>query len=354
MNHNGEKDLPSVSILVPTLNADAVLSGCLKSVVIQNYPKEKLEIIVADGGSTDNTLDIIAKFKIQNVQCKIKILSNPLKTGEAGKAVALRHAGGELVVLIDSDNILPNKDWLRRMIEPFSDTEIIGSEPWEFTYRKEDEFIDRYCALIGMNDPLCYFFGNYDKRNTLTGKWTELPVECEDRGNWMKLTLRPDTLPTIGANGTILKRGIFLSHLEGVNIGDYLFDIDIIASLAAKKPVKFAKVKTGIIHLYCGRDLGKFIRKQKRRVRDYLFYQKLGVRKYPWQKQNKLGLLKFALSCVTIVPLFYQSVRGCLKKPDSAWFFHPLACWITFLVYGWEGTVGRFKIQELNRDNWRQ
>ena len=65
MNHNGKKDLPSVSILIPTLNTDAVLSDCLKSVVTQNYPKEKLEIIIADGGSTDNTLDVVANVKCQ-------------------------------------------------------------------------------------------------------------------------------------------------------------------------------------------------------------------------------------------------------------------------------------------------
>jgi len=46
---------------------------------------------------------------------------NPLKTGEAGKAAGVKHAGGEIIALIDSDNILPERDWLVRMAALFYD-----------------------------------------------------------------------------------------------------------------------------------------------------------------------------------------------------------------------------------------
>ena len=360
------ENLPTISIVIPTLNAEKVLGKCLESILIQDYPKDQIEIIIADGGSTDNTLSIIRDFQLSTFNFQFKVVNNPLKTGEAGKMIALRQAQGELIALIDSDNIFPSKNWLKQMVKPFSDPEIIGSEPWEFTYRKKDGFIDRYCALLGMNDPLCLFLGNYDKKSVLTGKWTSLSVKEEDKGNWLKITLKSGAIPTIGANGTILRREIFLKASQGNTSdgdpkgllrgesADYLFDIDIITQLARKEPVKFAKVKIGIIHLFCGSNIGKFIRKQKRRVKDYLYYQKIGVRNYPWQKQNKTKLLKFILYCVTIIPLFYQSIKGYLKKPDSAWFFHPLACWITLLVYGWGTISGLFSPQEMSRKGWRQ
>jgi len=347
------KNLPSISVLIPTLNAASVLEKCLHSIANQDYlprgealrgPKNKIEIIIADGGSTDKTLEIAKKYGA-------KIYKNPLKIGEAGKAVALKHAKGELVVLIDSDNVLPAEDWLKKMVEPFSDPEIIGSEPWEFTYPQNDGFIDRYCALMGMNDPLCYFLGNYDRLNALSGKWTGLPARQEDKGEWIKVTLKPPAIPTIGANGTILRKEVLLK--SGL-LSDYLFDIDIITQIASQKPVKFAKVKTGIIHLYCGSDISKFIRKQKRRIKDYLYYQKIGARKYPWEQQNKLGLLKFVLSCITLLPLVYQSAKGYLKKPDSTWLFHPLACWITFWVYTKEMILAKFGVTEMSRERWRQ
>jgi hypothetical protein len=177
--------------------------------------------------------------------------------------------------------------------------------------------------------------------------------------------LAPGALPTIGANGTIFRRsellkGLALSGTKGQallgvsGIGDYLFDIDVVAQLANRKPVKFAKVKTGIIHLYCGRDLGKFIRKQRRRIKDYFYYQKIGVRSYPWQQQKGIGLFKFVLSCVVIIPLIYQSIKGYFKKPDKAWLFHPLARWITFAVYG-SGRINSFlKLEQMNREKWGQ
>lgn len=338
------KNLPSISVLIPTLNAASVLEKCLTSIVKQDYPKEKLEIIIADGGSTDKTLEIAKKYGA-------KIYKNPFKTGEAGKAVALRYAQGELVALIDSDNLLPGPTWFRQMVEPFPDPEIIGSEPWEFTYRGKDGFIDRYCALMGMNDPLCYFLGNYDRLNILSGRWTGLPVKQEDKGGWLKVTLKPGAIPTIGANGTILRKEVLLK--SGL-LSDYLFDIDIIAQIASQKPVKFAKVKTGIIHLYCGSDISKFIRKQKRRIRDYLYYQKIGVRKYPWQKQNKTGLLKFIFSCVIVFPLLFQSIKGYLAKPDSAWFFHPFSCWLTLFTYTQESLFGKVRTIKMDRKMWGQ
>lgn len=338
------KRLPSISVLVPTLNAARVLEKCLISIVGQSYPKNKIEIIIADGGSTDKTLEIAQKYKA-------RIYKNPLKTGEAGKAVALKHAKNELVALIDSDNILASKNWLERMVEPFSDPKIIGSEPWKFTYRKKDGFIDRYCALLGMNDPLCLFLGNYDRRSVLTGKWTGLSVRQDDKGGWLKIALKPGAIPTIGANGTILRREILAK--SGL-IKDYFFDIDILARLASKKPVKFAKVKIGIIHLYCGNSITKFIRKQRRRIKDYLYYQKIGARNYPWQKQNKLGIVRFIFSCLLIFPLIYQALKGFYKKPESAWLFHPLACLITLWVYGTETILARFKKAEMKRDKWGQ
>jgi len=338
------KNLPTISFLIPTLNAASVLGSCLKSIVSQNYPQKKIEIIIADGGSTDGTLKIAKKYGA-------KIYQNVLKTGEAGKAVALKKAKNELVSLVDSDNALPSKDWLQRMVEPFADPEIIGSEPWEYTYRRGDGFIDRYCALMGMNDPLCYFLGNYDRKNILSGKWTGLSLPQKDRGDWLKILLKPGPLPTIGANGTILRREILV---KSDLIGDYLFDIDILAQLASKRAIKFAKVKTGIIHLYCGSDIKKFIRKQKRRIKDYLFYQKSGVRHYPWQSQNKTGLLKFILSCITIIPLIFQSLKGFYKKSDLAWFFHPLACWITLYIYSVCTIQSFFKRETLSRQNWGQ
>ena len=62
----------SVSVIIPTLNSSRTLDKCLKSVRSQDYPYLS-EIIIADGGSTDHTIQIAEKYEA-------KIVNNPLKT----------------------------------------------------------------------------------------------------------------------------------------------------------------------------------------------------------------------------------------------------------------------------------
>lgn len=337
---------PKVSFLIPTLNSQTVLENCLKSISEQIYDKESIEIIIADGGSTDATLEIAKKYGA-------KVVSNPLKTAESGKMVALKHATGEFVALTDSDNFLPSKTWLEDMIEPLTqEYSAVGSEPWEYTWRKEDGFISRYCALIGMNDPIVIFSGNYDRINLLTGKWTETPHDEKDKGAYILATFDKRGIPTIGANGTVFRREFLANHA----VGDYLFDIDILANYLKKaEKVDFIKVKQGIIHSFCEGDIAKFARKQRRRVMDYLYHKSKKDRNFEWETGSGYkAVVLLIIYCITVVPLFAQSIYGFSKKQDFAWFFHPLASWITLWEYGWGTIKSVFVKSEANRDNWKQ
>lgn len=328
---------PQISIIIPTLNADKVLESCLKSIKKQSY--KKYEIIIADGGSSDNTLIIAKKY-----HCIV--IKNKLKTAEAGKAIGLKKAKGEFVALIDSDNILPDKNWLSLMLLPFKDSEIIGSEPIAFTYRKNAGFIERYSALLGANDPFAYFNGNYDRYSYLSNKWTKLKLETVDKKSYLKLKIADCRfLPTIGANGTIFRKDFLNKFFKG----NYLFDIDILAM--APKPLYFAKVKTGIIHTFCESSLSKFIKKQRRRLTDYYIYK--DKRLYQWQSQSHI--FGFTLYSLLIIPSLFDSIRGYIKKPDFVWFFHPLACFLTWWIY-FIITL-KYKLNLLkatNRHQWQQ
>jgi glycosyltransferase involved in cell wall biosynthesis len=125
-----QKSNPSISIITPTYNSAKTLRSCLDSIKNQDY-RGDIEIIIADGGSIDSTLEIAQKYTD-------KIYPNPLKTGEAGKAAGVKHAKNEIIALIDSDNILPSRDWLSRMTEPLQDREIAGTEPLCYTKSLHD------------------------------------------------------------------------------------------------------------------------------------------------------------------------------------------------------------------------
>ncbi len=336
---------PTIDIIIPTLNAQIPLQKCLHSIKKQIYPKNKINIIIADGGSIDKTLEIAKKYKA-------KIIFNKLKTAEAGKAIAIKNSSGQLIALIDSDNILPTKNWLKKMVFPFNDKQIIGSEPYKFTYRKEAGMIEKYSALIGANDPYAFVTNVYDRYSYITKKWTGLKLEIQSNNNFYKIKFSPNSqIPTIGANGTFFKRDFIQQNFNS----DYFFDIDIITSILnkTKKPIYFAKVKTGIIHTYCENSIKKFIKKQNRRVVDFYTYKNL--RTYKWDLASNNSQKKFFIYTIFIIPSIIDTIKGFINKPSIIWLFHPLFCQITLLIYSINFLKNKFGIlKAINRENWTQ
>lgn len=343
---------PSVSVLVPTLNSARTLGACLDSVRAQDYPPDRLEIVLADAGSTDGTVGLARERGVS------KIVDNPLRTGEAGKTAAAKAATGELLALVDSDNVLPDPGWLRRMVAPFADSAVAASEPLAYEARPGDPPLVRYFARLGMNDPLCLFVGNYDRRCAVTGRWTELPVDAEDRGGWLAVRLvRGRAFPTIGANGFLIRRSL----LPRTRFDPYWFDVDILQDLAASSPdgaVVVAKVDTGIVHLYCD-TFEAFGRKQARRVNDFLHFSPAraasaaGAGKPPLKR----GILRFSLAVLLGFPLRRQAARGNRASPDpEAWALHAKACRLTFRVYAAAALrrLFRGRAAPADRSAWRQ
>jgi glycosyltransferase involved in cell wall biosynthesis len=334
--------LPTISIVIPTLNSEKLLPECLKSIKMQDYPRENIEILVIDGGSVDKTVEIAKMFSVD------RIIPNPKKTAEAAYAISMMECKNDIIAYIDSDNILPSRDWFKKMVKPFEDKEIVGTEPLYYTYRKKDNLITRYCALIGMNDPLCMYLGNYDRFCVITGKWTEAPVKVEEKAVFLKIKLLDEgNLPTIGANGFLVRRK---ELIKSYPVKDYWVDIDAIYSLVKAGYNNFAKVRIGIVHLFAN-DIKTFIKKQRRRIKDYLFYEEKGMRLYPWKK-NRRKIMKFIFLTVLVLPLLFDALKGYRRIKDKALFFHIPACWVTLIVYGLGVLEGLFKKEIASREVW--
>jgi len=109
---------PFISIVVPVLNEEASLERLTRSLLDQDYPHDKYEILMADGGSTDRSLEIVRRA---DPQARIRILHNPGRTAPAALNVAIAGARGEIVTRVDAHSrVAP--DYLTRIVEVMRET----------------------------------------------------------------------------------------------------------------------------------------------------------------------------------------------------------------------------------------
>lgn len=97
-------DAPRVSILIPTLESAAVLPACLDAVRAQDYPGE-IEVLVADGGSTDGTRALVER--VRSADNRVRLMHNPERTQAAGLNLAAAQASGAVLVRCDAQSRLP-------------------------------------------------------------------------------------------------------------------------------------------------------------------------------------------------------------------------------------------------------
>lgn len=107
---------PGVSIVIPAYNEENKIEKTLKSIHSLEYPKDKLEVIVVDDGSTDNTASIVKSFK--------DVILIQLKKNSGRAAIPINigidHAKNEIISIMNADSY-PKKDALLYMIEYFKD-----------------------------------------------------------------------------------------------------------------------------------------------------------------------------------------------------------------------------------------
>ncbi|MBI3412929.1 MAG: glycosyltransferase family 2 protein [Candidatus Aenigmarchaeota archaeon] len=118
------KEWPLVSVIIPAFNESATINRVVKSVLNLDYPKEKLEVIVVDDGSTDNTSKIVEK----TYGSAVRVLKQQRKGKAAALNLGLDHAEGNFVACLDADSYVSQSS-LKHMIANFSSADIAAITP---------------------------------------------------------------------------------------------------------------------------------------------------------------------------------------------------------------------------------
>jgi len=309
---NGMSDitnLPFMSFMIPTYNADKYLQLCLESIFSQEYPKDKIEVLIIDGGSKDDTMEISRRFPV-------RILKNPKRLAEIGLAIGVRESKGDFIVAFAADNALPTRLWLRKMIKPFQENkDLAGAFPFPEVNPRNSSMNRYYCHI--RTDPLSYFvfdsFGNRLK--------TYDPILSRD--GYDIFVFPKENCPLIAlAQGFVFKR-------EATPKSIALDDVAPFCEMVLKG-YKLALVhEVGIYHYHL-ENLKSFVRKYVFRAITRL--NRSAERPGLMSRRRKVRMLLWFLYSLSWVWPCIDSIKGYKEEPDVAWFYHPLACFLFTMI----------------------
>ncbi len=139
---------PKVSVIIPTrgiknhpfYDSEKYVKKCLDSVFKQDYPKNKLEVFIVDGGSTDRTLEIAKKYPV-------KILHNKKKLAEPAKTLGFKHSTGEFFFYLDSDAELVSRHWFKKIVGPLIEDSKLAGSFTRYLPNKRQKPLNRYLSF---------------------------------------------------------------------------------------------------------------------------------------------------------------------------------------------------------------
>jgi len=124
--------LPFVSIIIPVRNEAGLLKNCLESISNLDYPKDRVEVIIADGMSDDNTAEVARLHGA-------KVVLNERQTVSPGRNIAFKNSSGEIIAFTDADCVV-DKNWLRNSLKYFEDKTVACAGGPNLTPPDEGDF----------------------------------------------------------------------------------------------------------------------------------------------------------------------------------------------------------------------
>jgi len=303
-------NFPTVSFIIPTYNVEKYIKRCLDSIFVQDFPKEKFEVIVADGGSSDRTLSILGDYNIV-------LIHNPARDCDDGKFLALNQAKGEFVALVDSDNIIAASDWLRQMVQPLmEDPSLIGVES-NYLIAEDFSSINVYANLLVIVDPLARMLANH-------------PSQVELRNGYMVKRYKRGTVPVAGANGFIWRKSV-IDAFNDKSAGKFA-EANLLSKIAYVQEIAYANIPNqGIYHYYCITFLD-YMRKRRKIARKFLGRKSRYEQTWVDQRQTTFFLL-CTLYLGTIVGPTIEAVANVWKSRKKEWLWHPVVSFFTVAIY---------------------
>lgn len=315
-----------ISIVMPTFNSERTLEQSLLSIRNQNFPQEQVEILIIDGGSTDQTIEIATKYDAV-------VLENTRRLPEFAKQIGLLQARGEYIIFIDSDESFEDMNSFTRRIQLFrAHPEIKNLVSTGQKCAQDENGVSRYANYIG--DPFSNFvyrFNGYDRTKDLTRQYHFRKEE----GYYLFDFTDSAYLPLFDALGNMFEvktaKKIYIGQGENTSFAANIF------SNMARETNRAAMLENDYIYHQPGLSVANYLQKLKWRVKNNLF-QTDGVG-FAERNKRETGLSKrkfmFIPYCALIVPVLVDAACMVKRNRDSYFWHHILYTEYTFITIAW-------------------
>ena len=320
-----------ISIAIATFNSAKTLEKTLQSIRKQTYPQEKIEVMVIDGGSTDQTINIARKYKC-------KIIPNPKTDLIYAKHIGFLKARGEYLMYLDSDEVLENPDSLKLKYSAFQKNERVRAVMISgYKTPKDYSAINYYSNEFG--DPFSFFIYKESKGyKFLLRDWSNKYKKIYENGECAIFDfkdIRPLPIVELWAGGCtidlkyarstfpqIKKNPAFLAHLF------YLLN---------KKNCLLAMTKNDPTIHYSSENVHKYLKKIASRVKNNVYQTQMGEGGFlgreefqpPLNRFKKYLFIPYTLSF--ILPTI-DATYLTISRKKMIYLLHPILCICTTLL----------------------
>lgn len=306
-------NLPKISLVLITFNGGFDVERCLESVRKQIYPKDKLEIIVIDNGSTDDTVKLAKKYTNKVFVRKV------MDGGYSNRAAGMRKATGEFIYMIlEQDMELRGRYFLQKMIRPLIENkDIVASFTREYP-RSDQPWVTRFISYHPVQcDPLFEF---------LTPSIKSTIIKKEKGYFLCRYTVGkiPPTTHMLFRKSYLKKTPVWKQKKD--------FDHDTILRLVNSGYNLFAYIPSAGDYHHHAKDLKELIGKRIRNLKHHYFPEQDSL-KYKWlDENNKLNLVRLIFWVIYVNLFIPELIRGIirfLKYHDWVLFMQPIISIVT-------------------------
>ncbi len=322
---------PLVSIAIATLNSEKTLPFVLKAIKRQSYPKAKLEILIIDGGSKDSTLEVARNYNA-------RIIPNPKVDLVFAKHIGYKSARGELLIFLDSDEVLENRDSIKNkcLIVTGNDSvkAVISSG-----YKKPSAYPDINYYINDYGDPFSLFMyrSGRDANWFLRELVMKYPKAYEnDLGVIFDFSSFPiPPFIELISMGVMIDlkyvKKTFPKILTMPSLHIHLFYL-----LLSKGNLVVVMKGDPVIH-YSAATIGGYLKKIRSRIKNNVYETPMGKGGFKGREKyfpSWYGVKKFLFIpyCLSVIAPVIDSIGLFLVRKKTIYLIHPFLCLYTLFL----------------------